>query len=103
MTKDHETEPDDLVERLEDSKGWPNLGKAAAARIRALAAENKELALDVLAAQGQAADLEAENARLKNALIATRNDLHEINAGDLSTFEVQDAISAALEEKSDDE
>ena len=21
---DHETEPDDLVERLEDSKGWPN-------------------------------------------------------------------------------
>jgi hypothetical protein len=34
MTKDHETEPDDLVERLEDSKGWPNLGKAAAARIR---------------------------------------------------------------------
>jgi len=32
---DHETEPDDLVERLEDSKGWPSLGKAAAARIRA--------------------------------------------------------------------
>jgi hypothetical protein len=35
VTQDHETEPDDLVERLEDSKGWPNLGKAAAARIRA--------------------------------------------------------------------
>ena len=175
MTKDHETDTDDLVERLEDSKGWPNLGKAAAARIRALEAEKKELALDVLAAQGQAADLaagnarldaeaqaqaqevdltrrradkwqsmvldceehlkdgetpaqrierertdnltllkllekgkrkseqlEAENARLKNALIATRNDLHEINAGDLSTFEVQDAISAALEEKNDE-
>ena len=47
-------------------------------------------------------ELEAENARLKNALIATRNDLHEINAGDLSTFEVQDAISAALEEKNDE-
>jgi len=64
MTKDHETDTDDLVERLEDSKGWPNLGKAAAARIRALEAEKKELALDVLAAQGQAADLEAGNARL---------------------------------------
>jgi len=99
---DNKTDTDDLVERLEDSKGWPNLGKAAAARIRELEAEKKELALDVLAAQGQAADLEAENARMKNALIATRNGLHEINAGDLSTFEVQDAISAALEEKNDE-
>jgi aminoglycoside phosphotransferase len=70
MTKDHETEPDNLVERLENSKGWPNLGKAAAARIRALEAEKKELALDVLAAQGQAADLEAENARLRYVLSA---------------------------------
>ena len=32
---DHKTDTDGLVERLEDSKGWPNLGKAAAARIRA--------------------------------------------------------------------
>jgi hypothetical protein len=36
------TDTDDLVERLEDSKGWPNLGKAAAARIRALEAERDE-------------------------------------------------------------
>jgi len=61
VTHDHETDTEDLIERLEDSKGWPNLGKAAAARIRALEAEKKGLALDVLAAQGQAADLEAEN------------------------------------------
>jgi len=40
--------------------------------------------------------LKAENARLKNALIATRNDLHEIMVGDMSTFEAQDAINAAL-------
>ena len=82
MAQDDKTDTDDLVERLEDSKTSPNLFMAAAARFR---------------------ELEAENARLKNALIATRNDLHEINAGDLSTFEVQDAISAALEEKNDDE
>jgi hypothetical protein len=39
----HQTDTDDLVERLEDSKGWPNLGKAAAARIRELEAENARL------------------------------------------------------------
>jgi hypothetical protein len=39
MTHDHKTDNDDLVDRLEDSKGWPNLGKAAAARIRELEAE----------------------------------------------------------------
>jgi hypothetical protein len=44
---DHETGTDDLVERLEDSKGWPNLGKAAAARIR-LDAEVIEAAEDHL-------------------------------------------------------
>jgi hypothetical protein len=68
VTHDHETDTEDLIERLEDSKGWPNLGKAAAARIRELEAEKKELALDVLAAQGQAADLEAEKARLREVL-----------------------------------
>jgi len=61
VTHDNKTDTEDLIERLEDSKGWPNLGKAAAARIRELEAEKKKLALDVLAAQGQAADLEAEN------------------------------------------
>jgi len=34
MTEDQKTDTDYLVERLEDSKGWPNLGKAAADRIR---------------------------------------------------------------------
>ena len=88
----HKTDTDDLVERLEDSKGWPNLGKAAAARIRALEAEKKELALDVLAAQGQAADLEAENARLRKAL------------GKLDNLTAKDAaiVSAALQENATD-
>jgi len=43
VTQDHKTEPDDLVERLEDSKGWPNLGRTAAARLRDLEAENARL------------------------------------------------------------
>jgi len=34
VTQDHNTDTNDLVEQLEDSKGWPNLGRAAAARIR---------------------------------------------------------------------
>jgi len=103
MTKDHETEPDDLVERLEDSRGWPNLGKAAAARIRALEAEKKELALDVLAAQGQAADLEAEKARLRYVLGGVAAAIDTGRNEPLVIWREQIEIArAALEEKNDD-
>jgi len=89
MTKDHETEPDDLVERLEDSKGWPNLGKAAAARIRDLEAENARLrevlgeALDTMnflltevKAQGSipSEDEELARGRILRATLEEKND-----------------------------
>jgi len=108
---DHKTEPDDLVERLEDSKGWPNLGRAAAARIREIEAAKKELALDVLAAQGQAADLEAENARLREVLgeaLDTMNFLlTEVKAqGNIPDEDEELArgriLRATLEEKNDE-
>jgi len=74
---------DNLVMRLRnlshcDSRSGEPLGKCmreAADRIEALQAEKDRLAL---------------------ALIEARNDLFEIEAGDMSTFEVQDAINLAL-------
>jgi len=91
MTHDHETEPDDLVERLEDSKGWPSLGKAAAARIRADA--------EVIKAAEALADEYA-------SLIANVARLQEFNLDQdldaLAAFRQAIRASAALGEKDDD-
>jgi hypothetical protein len=52
---------------------------------------------DALIAQDAVvAALEAEVARLRRALSAAKSDLHEIEAGNMSTFEAQDAIDTAL-------
>jgi len=91
MTKDHETEHDDLVERLEDSKGWPNLGKAAAARIRADA--------EVIKAAEKLADEYA-------SLIANVARLQEFNLDQdfraFAAFCQAIRARAALEEKNDE-
>jgi len=100
---DNKTDTDDLVERLEDSKGWPNLGKAAAARIRELEAEKKELALDVLAAQGQAADLEAENAQFRKALEGIKMTHWEDGTWKCVAKRQKQYARAALEEKSNED
>jgi len=78
MTKDHQTETDDLVDRLEDSKGWPNLGKAAAARIRLdaeviKAAEEMAKVLDNVTGKTWAATVDMEDAcKVDTALAAFR-------------------------------
>lgn len=75
------TDTDDLVERLEDSKGWPNLGKAAAARIR---------------------ELEAENTRLRKALEGIKMTHWECGTWECVAKRQEQYARAALEEKNDD-
>jgi len=89
---DHETEPDDLVERLEDSKGWPNLGRAAAARIREIEAENARLR-EALSRIVDASDYYGAEFRAEDQGSETLAYAHK------STYNL---ARAALEEKNDD-
>ena len=112
MTKDHQTDTDALVERLEDSKGWPTLGKAAAARIKALSAELSETKKDVTDMEPRALKAESENARLRDVLIdlvtiheRIMHDPHwRTNDNTLwpDACEAGEKARAALEEKTDD-
>jgi len=100
MTKDHETEPDDLVERLENSRGWPNLGKAAAARIRADAEvikAAKALRDDVLEVQAYRAQCAHGSVNL-SALALKMKAVEET----LAAFRQALQARAALEEKEDE-
>jgi len=94
MTHDHKTDTDDLVERLEDSKGWPNLGKAAAARIRADA--------EVIKAAEALAD-EYESLIINVARLEEFNLDQDLDA--LAAFRqaLQARAALAEQEKNDDE
>jgi len=94
MTHDHKTDTDDLVERLEDSKGLPNLGKAAAARIRADA--------EVIKAAEALAD-EYESLIINVARLEEFNLDQDLDA--LAAFRqaLQARAALAEQEKNDDE
>lgn len=108
----------DLVKRLRDKpkySGFSNQGEIeyelslhhqAATRIEALQAENREQALQVSAAQGQAQDAyeaqlkaEAERDRLKEALVQIADKPSEMTWGEDSevrhTMESMEAIAEA--------
>jgi len=85
------TDTDDLVERLEDSKGWPNLGKAAADRIRADA--------EVIKAAEVLAD-EYESLIMNVARLGEFNLDQDLDA--LAAFRQAQQARAALEEKNDE-
>ena len=100
MTKDHQTETDDLVDRLEDSKGWPNLGKAAAARIKALSAELSETKKDVTDMETRALKAEAENARLRDVLKPFATSLERYSGfTDYALFGIWEDVNGAAGRK----
>lgn len=111
-----EAERDEAVEsRDEWKRGWYILDQdthadLADARKRAEAAEAERDKLRdqnntwLEATQGVEAliaELSSERDRLRGALEQAGHSLHEIESGDMSTFEAQDAIRAALQTDTD--
>jgi hypothetical protein len=55
---------EELIAQLKNSKGWPTLGKAAAARIEALTEQLEAARADAKEAEAYAEELEAKNGNL---------------------------------------
>jgi ribosome assembly protein YihI (activator of Der GTPase) len=97
---------DNLVERLraidhysvEECFCQSHLYDKAADRIEDLNAQIGILRTEKHADAEAIGSLVREMARLRRALSSCLDDLHEIEAGDMSTFEAQDAIRAALQD-----